>query len=79
MNVYFCREYDDDCGLMVIAKNKGVAKAIFKAEVDCNYIDVRCRTLKKNVDGYRDGIIQTDDGITMNSLGLHYEETDDDF
>lgn len=47
MNVYFCREYDDDCGLMVIAKNKGVAKAIFKAEVDCNYIDVRCRTLKK--------------------------------
>lgn len=79
MNVYWCNEKDDDCGLMVVARNRGIAKSIFMGEIDCNYIDVRCHILKRGICCYREGIIQTDDEITMNSLGLHYEETDDDF
>ena len=73
MNVYFCREYDDDCGLMIIARNNGVAKSIFNGEIGCSYIDVRCRTLKKNIGDYREGVIQTDDEITLDSLGLKYD------
>lgn len=55
MNIYWCNLIDDDCGLFIVAKSRGSAKALFAGIVDEDFTDVRCRIHRKNVDEKNEG------------------------
>lgn len=50
MNIYWCRIYDDDCGLFIFARSAGAAKAVFARLVGEDFTDIRCAICRKNVD-----------------------------
>lgn len=72
MNIYFCREYDTNCGLYVIAEKIGRAKLLYALECDCEYIDVRYTTHRKNVNE-KEGIIDDINSPILKKYNLKYE------
>lgn len=75
MNIYFCCEVLDDSGLYIVAKTRGAAKIIFANEVDCDFVKVRCRLYRKNVDEKTDGIIDVGDR-RLKKYDLYYYDED---
>lgn len=73
MNIYFCYEPYENCGLYVIASSRGRAKDFYGCETDANYIDIRCTLIRKGVKESSEGCIQDGDPI-MKKYNLHYYE-----
>lgn len=77
MNLYFCREYDDYSGLYILAESPAKAKMLFVGEVGTDYINIRYRTIKKDVGEYKQGVLQVGDEITLDSLGVKYDSEEE--
>ena len=75
MNIYFCREIDENSGLYIIAKSRGSAKALFANIVDESFTDIRCEIRRKNVDEKNDGEISLGDR-RLKKYDLYYCDED---
>lgn len=76
MNIYFCREYDENAGLFVIAVSRGKAKEIFAGEVDCRFTDVRLDIRKRSVPEFMQRCLFADDEedvLVLERYGLEYD------
>lgn len=79
MNIYWCFEKTDYCGLYVIAETRGQAKQMFAEEVMARFIDIRSCIYRKKVNE-KAGIIDADDTKTLKKYKLEYaEETPDNW
>lgn len=80
MNIYFCREYDENAGLFVIAVSRGKAKEIFAGEVDCRFTDVRSSIRKRGVSELEQRSLFADikeDVLVLERYGLAYDEEEE--
>ena len=73
MNIYFCFEKTDYCGLYVIAETRGQAKRMFAVEVTEYFTDIRCHIYRKNVEE-KAGIIEPEDTKLLNKYNLEYHD-----
>lgn len=75
MNIYWCRMYDDNYGLFIVAKSAGSAKAWFAGIIGEDFIDVRCAIRRKNVDEKHEGEIDLGDR-RLKKYDLYYCDDD---
>lgn len=75
MNIYWCHIVDDYCGLFIVAKTGGSAKALFAGIVGEDFIDVRCAIRRKNVDEKNEGEIDLGDR-RLKKYDLYYCDED---
>lgn len=75
MNIYWCNLIDDDCGLFIVAKSRGSAKALFAGIVGEDFTDVRCEIRRKNVDETNEGEIDLGDH-RLKKYDLYYCDDD---
>lgn len=75
MNIYFCHEVLENCGLYVVGKTRGSAKVIFANDIGCDFVDVRSILYRKNVDEKTDGIIDVGDR-RLKHYDLYYYDED---
>ena len=66
---------DDDCGLYIVAKSRGLAKALFAGIVGESFTDIRCELRRKNVDEKNEGEIDLDDR-RLKKYDLYYCDED---
>ena len=77
MNIYWCYEKYDSCGLFVIAETRGKAKLLFANEVDEDYIDIRSQIYRRGVFENVSGIIDPEDTELLEKYGLEYTDDED--
>ena len=75
MNIYWCNIVDDDCGLYIVAKSRGSAKALFAGIVGERLTDIRCAIRRKNVDEKNAGEIDLGDR-RLKKYDLYYVDED---
>lgn len=75
MNIYWCRIVDDDCGLFIVAKSAGAAKALFAGIVGEDFTDIRCAIRRKNIDEKNEGKIDLGDR-RLKKYDLYYWDDD---
>ena len=75
MNIYWCHICDDDCGLFIVAKSGGSAKALFAGIIGEDFTDVRCEIRRKNVDEKNEGEIDRGDR-RLKKYDLYYCDED---
>lgn len=73
MNIYWCHEKHEYCGLYVTATTRGRAKAIYSAEVECDITDVRTNIMRRGVNEHFEGVIDVGEPI-LKKYGLTYGE-----
>lgn len=71
MNIYWCHCYDDNCGLYIVAKTRGAAKALFAVIIGEPFTDIRCELYRKNVDEKNEGEIDLGDS-RLKKYDLYY-------
>lgn len=76
MNIYWCHEKDEYCGLYVKARTRGSAKEIYSAEVECDFIDVRTHLLKHGINEIVEEVIDIDSPL-LKKYGLEYGEDEE--
>ena len=74
MNIYWCNLIDD-CGLFIVAKSGGSAKALFAGIIGEDFTDVRCKIRRKNVDEKNEGEIDLGDR-RLKKYDLYYCDED---
>ena len=75
MNIYWCHICDDDCGLFIVAKSGGSAKALFAGIIGEDFTDVRCKIRRKNVDEKNEDEIDLGDR-RLKKYDLYYCDDD---
>ena len=75
MNIYWCNIVDDDCGLYIVAKSRGSAKALFAGIVGERSTDIRCNLRRKDVNEKNEGEIDLGDR-RLKKYDLYYVDED---
>lgn len=75
MNIYWCHEKNEGCGLFVKALTRGRAKDIYACEVECRLIDVRTNIMRRGVNEDFEGILEIGE---EGKYGLKYTEEDEE-
>lgn len=75
MSIFWCREAGEDCGLYVVAMTRGKAKRIFGKEMDCRYVDVLSKLVKRGATELVAGVIEVGSPL-LEKYGLHYDEVE---
>jgi len=75
MNIYFCSEADNQSvGLYIIAPSRGAAKQIYEIRMHEPYIDIRSRTVEKDILADASRIIAVGDPLLKQYDLKYYDE-----
>ena len=77
MNIYFCHEWDENAGLLVLARSPAQAKQIYMSEVTADYIDIRYWTVRRGVFSDFAGCLDAGDPA-LKKFGLEDFYTEDE-
>ena len=77
MNLYWCHEKHEYCGLWVVAESAGKAKLLYSVETVTPFLDVRCDTHQKNIGDIDEGCLDDFDR-RLEMLGITYDEESED-
>ena len=78
MNLYWCHEKLEYCGLWVVAESRGKAKLLYSIETATPFLDVRCDTHRKNIGKVEEGCIGALDDKRLEILGVTYDIESED-
>lgn len=77
MNLYWCHEKDEYCGLWVVAETSGKAKQYYSGETDIHFTEARCELHRKDIGNIEDGCLDLLDK-RLDMLGVTYDEESED-